>query len=105
MISRTYNIQEFIDYVKDRDLLEIKELGDREYDSAINTRSQGERKDRMSCFLKYAEHISGLLFFINCGVKPAGIPNNIFLKFRPIFENLVTKKQMLPSILDFFSGE
>ncbi|MGE6220429.1 hypothetical protein ACQKCH_11430 [Nubsella zeaxanthinifaciens] len=50
----------------------------------------------------YRDHVGDFLFYLNCGIVPAGIGLKGLQKFQPIIENLVNKGQFKPQALDIF---
>jgi len=107
MISPSYNIKEFVEAIKDEDYVEVirqanLEVGEPERRSfgvkgAIRARQQGS--------VEYAAVLKGFLFFMQYGVKPAGVTDSHFQLFHPVCENLVQKGQLKPGILNFFEQE
>ena len=51
---------------------------------------------------KYEELLRGFVFFLQSGIKPAGISDWDFRSFRPAIEKLVEKGQLKSTILSLF---
>jgi len=100
-----YDIHEFIDKVKDKNLFEIISEAQNEVSRAENGSFgvKGAVAKRNSGALEYASDLKELIFFLGNGVKPFGISDSVFYSFKPICENLVNKKQFKPGILDLFN--
>jgi hypothetical protein len=104
-----YSIIRFVARVKDGSLEEITSEADRECalaDAASrkgrHAKNKAQTESQRYHAGLYARDLRGLLFFIDHGIKPPGVPAETFLEFRPIFENLVSRNQMSPNILNAF---
>lgn len=99
-----YDIEDFIEQVKDKDYHEILRLaaeeGSRVQRASYKVRGATEARRQGSP--QYARLLGGLVFFLKSGVKPSGIDDWDFQRFRPIAENLVRKDQFKPEVLCLF---
>ncbi len=102
-----YNMNKFLERVKDKDLHEITQLAQNEvYLTELGTSGvKGAVKKRESGALEYASDLKALIFFLGNGIRPHGINESVFQSFKPLCENLVEKKQFKSSILDIFDSE
>ncbi len=100
MISRECNINEFINFVKDKDRGEIIFLC-REYKKAEKL-LHSSKKDGKYVIQNYRDVIRGLAWLLQYGSKPATVSDQDFELYRPIIENLVKKEQMNPEVLELF---
>jgi hypothetical protein len=100
--TQRFDLDKFINTVKDLDHLEIikslnKEIGLAEN---IKTPSKSEyKRDIEYTQIKYISNLKGLAFLIGQGKKPAGVDNETLNKFRPILLSLIEKNQMDDGIL------
>lgn len=53
----------------------------------------------------YRDEVGLLLDWLNNGKRPFGISDSDFLRFRPICENFIARKQLLSSALDVFDQQ
>lgn len=104
MISPTYSFREFLDAMIGRDYYEILVTADQEC-AAAERRSYGVKgavKAREMGSTDYAAALKRFLFFMRCGVRAGGIPDDEFAMYRPVCESLVQTKQFKPSVLTLF---
>ena len=63
---------------------------------------KGAVKKREMGALDYAENLKGLVWFLNTGIKPAGVNDIDFQLFKPLIEDLVDRNQLKEEILKRF---
>lgn len=109
MISHNYSINDFVNYVKEKELGEILFLAQQECYEAERKMSGGTRgapKARQEGCPQYVSLLKGLIFFLGNAVKPGGVPDWEFQKYKPIVENLVNKEIMKADLwLSFFNDK
>jgi hypothetical protein len=99
MISTELNFAEFISAVKDKDKSDILRLAESEAIEAEKiSQIKGYGQD-------YVEAVREFLYFIRYGQNPIELERKYFQMFRPVCENLVAKKQLLPDVLKMFDYE
>lgn len=105
MISGSYDFGKFMERVKDKDYLEILRLAIQEADylEPLLYRVRGAVKRREMGGCEYVARLKEFIFFMRFGIKPSGVPDWAFRLYRPICENLISKGQLKPSILDLFA--
>jgi len=100
--SQRFNLDKFIDNIKDLDYLEIlKSLG-KEISLAESIRTPSKshyKRDIEYIQVNYISNLKGLSFLIGQGIKPAGVDKETLSKFRPILLSLVNKQQLKDGIL------
>ncbi len=106
MISSSYNFNEFAKYVKDKSFPEIiKFTQDECYEAEkrIIGGTRGAPCAREEGCSEYVNLLKGLLFFLGNGIKPGGVYDWDFVKYKPIIEGLVQKGIMKSDLwLNFF---
>jgi len=104
MIESPYDFKKFIEDIREKDYPEIVLAAERAaYEAERKSfRIKGSVKAREQGSLRYIDLLKKFLFFMNHGVKPAGITDWDFLMFRSVCENLVKKGQFKPEVLDIF---
>ena len=102
-----YDINKFIERIKDKDYLDILNDAQREVYMAESGTSgvKGAVKKREAGALEYAADLKGLIFFLGSGIKPHGVSDRVFFSFEPICKNLVDKKRLKPEVLELFSKQ
>ena len=90
-----YDTNKFLDSILDKGFPEIIDLTDRELGNVAKSRPGSA---------KYVDVLKGFLFFMKQGIKPMGVEDADFAKFRSICEKLVAKGQFTPNILDYFKN-
>jgi hypothetical protein len=99
MVDATERFARFLDSIKDMDYPRI--MWEAESACAGAEPARGPKAGRATR-VEYAGLLKGFLFFMQHGIKPAGVSDEHFQLFRPVVENLVQKKQMLPEALKLF---
>lgn len=97
MVSISYNFFEFVNYAKDKNILEIISLAQNECYEAekrIKGGTRGAPRAREEGCPQYVNLLKGLIFFLANGVKPGGVNAWDLIKFKPIVESLVQKGMM-----------
>jgi hypothetical protein len=106
MISNTYDFAVFIKAMVGKDYIDILRLAEQEaYE--VERRSynvRGAPRAREHGSVHYGHELGEFLFFLNSGMKPAGVSEQTFASYRPVIEVLVERKQLLPSVLKFFTN-
>jgi hypothetical protein len=51
---------------------------------------------------EYVQNLKGLAYILHSGGKPAGMRYEILASFKPLIEELVSKEQLKPGILEIF---
>jgi len=100
-----YDINKFIERVKDKDHLAIiAEAQQSVYAAESGTSAvKGAVKKREAGALEYAADMKGLIFFLGNGIKPFGVSDHVFQSFKPIVQSLVDRKQLKKEALEVFS--
>jgi hypothetical protein len=104
MISPSYNIDEFIERIKDMDWHDMVPEVCREGEQARRRSEKGKAAAEAvrQGSLKYAALLGGFAFFLQNSSKPAGLTDAEFQLFRPVCEKLVQKGQLKPEALELF---
>lgn len=100
--SKRFDLDKFIENIKDLDYLEILSSLNKEISLAESIRIPSNslhKRDIEYIQVNYISNIKGLSFLIGQGIKPAGVSNEILTKFRPILISLVNKQQLKDGIL------
>lgn len=104
MISYSYLINEFLDYIKGKNVIEALTLAQHEvYDAEQKTIGgrKGAPAARDAGCDKYASDIKKFIFFLSNGVKPYGVTDEVFTMFLQTAETLVNiDKDRLKKIRD-----
>ncbi len=99
-----YDFSDFIEHIKDKDLLDIIETADRA--CATTERAsyivKGARKARTQGSLCYVASLKEFLFFMRTQSKPMGVSAYHLSLYEKVAENLVAKGQWLPETLKLF---
>lgn len=99
-----YNFGDFIEEVKDLDLPEIRRIADQKCQQLENLswgiKGAVERRAQGSAAL--VEKVKGLLFWLNTGIKPAGLTDDEFILLEKVCIKLIEKGQMSPEALGAF---
>jgi hypothetical protein len=99
MISPELNLVEFLNVIEDMDLYDILRLSESESTEAEKVAEvKGYGED-------YADAVRDFAYLMRYGQKPIGVDEERFRAFRAVCEKLVTKKQLLPHILELFDSE
>lgn len=99
-----YSFDNFLERMSREDYPDILRIAQNEganlekYSS--NVKGCVERRKRGS--LGLSEKIGGFLFFIRNGIKPSGVSDEEFNKYKIVVQALVDKKQMKPEALKIF---
>jgi hypothetical protein len=105
--SSLYNAQAFLDEIYDKGYLEILSLTTQEVQlveaSSIQVRGAVAAREQGSG--QYVAVLKAFLFFMRSGIKPGGISDEDFARFRPICARLVEKGTFQPSVLEPFDRE
>ena len=99
MLSEKYDIEEFIEKIKNKDRLDmiyIIEDEIEEYEKHSIIRKLSNEK------LDYLKDLLSLQYFIKTGLKPKLLSDSTFLKFKGISENLIAKNQFGQEVVDLF---
>lgn len=99
-----YSFSNFIEEVKDMDLLDILEVAERrcQHLESISWSTRGAVENRIQGSSALIYKIKYLLFWLRNGIRPAGISDDDFNLLRKICANLVKKKQLKPESLKVF---
>jgi len=99
-----YDLQQFIDSVKDLDWHEIvKTASDRRHHlQNISFSRKGAPRAREMGSVQLATQLTALLSWLGDFQKPLGLSDGHFAAFRVICENLVQKGQVKPDALAVF---
>ncbi len=101
----SYDFSKFLDEIKDLDLYEMIKMAS-ERCRILEEASFGVKgavKRRQEGSVEFIANIKELLFWLGNGIKPAGLSDVEFQKFRPLCMNLIAKKQFKPEALVVFS--
>jgi len=101
---RPYDFDEFLKQIEDLSLHEMI-LAANARCAALERGSYGIRgavKRRELGSTKLADKIKGLLFWLQNGMKPAGLSDSDFRLLRPICVKLIEKKQLKEEALELF---
>jgi hypothetical protein len=96
MISSSYNFYEFIEFIKDKEYLDIIYLAEREATEA-ERRLYHPRKTEEAVkkgVKLYAETLEGLIFFLRYGIKPRGLRDSDVELFGLLCEGFLEKKKI-----------
>lgn len=94
------SVWEFVEKYKDEGLIELKPILENEIRQAEACR----HNYNCGCDI-FRQHAHAFLFYLNRGIKPAGIYEEEFEQFKPIVENLISKGHLLPSALEVFKSK
>jgi hypothetical protein len=70
--------------------------------SSSNTKGCVARRERGS--LELSRKIGGFLFYMRNGIRPSGVSDDEFAKYRTVVQALVDKNQMNPEALRIFDA-
>lgn len=104
---KSFDVQAHLKMVHDLSKFEVIQESNRSYKWAEGVRIPKTNRDKRSIeymIHEYVDAVRGLSFFLQCGMKPGGVNEEVFQSFRPLMENLVKKKQLLPSVLKLFDA-
>jgi hypothetical protein len=104
MNMEMYSIHSFIDLVRDEDYLDVLRRAIAE-GSAAEKAHRGKDRNLNQRQADYSRLLGVLVFFLQQGIRPAGITAEEFMLFRPLIKNLVGKGQLKAEIMQHFSGE
>lgn len=99
-----YDFDKFLEEIKDLDWHTIIPLAETKCIS-LERGSYGVKgavKRRELGSTELVEKIKGLLFWLQNGMKPAGLSETDFQKLRPLCLNLIEKKQLKPEAIKIF---
>ena len=99
MKTPTERFKSFIESVKDEGYLKIIELAETEHAAPSPKKPT---KDARMANVQYHSLITGFLFFMRYGMKPAGVNAKHFQMFRPVCKSLVERKQLQAEVMRFF---
>lgn len=106
MISYSYDFDEFIRYVAEKNsVIEIIAIAHHEANDAerlIQGGRRGAPRERERGCPQYARLLSGFIFFLGNGVKPSGVSDYDFPRFLPVVRHLVEIGQLRPDTLRLF---
>ncbi|MCD9188288.1 MAG: hypothetical protein LUM44_17865 [Pyrinomonadaceae bacterium] len=107
MISQNYDFDEFLKFIEDKNYIEIIPLADAEcgFAERQSFSVKGAVKARAMGSTSYAKSLKGFLFFLRSGIKPMGIDDYEFAKYKSVCEKLVEKKQFKPEVLQMFQSD
>jgi hypothetical protein len=98
-----YDVRKFLDRAKNLDFTELlREVQSSGYAAQRATTGRGSTEARRMGAVEFSKVLGGLAFFLQFRSKPDGLRAEELALFRPIFENLVQKGQLPPSVLDSF---
>jgi len=105
-VAKRFDIGAFVDRVKEFDRLQIVAAAREEIAraEALSFRRKGAVRAREEGSTQYAEILKGLVWFLEQGTKPFGVPPADFRRFRPICEALIEKQQMDAAALKLFES-
>jgi hypothetical protein len=99
---------------KHEDFLTLRDLVEQEYRGAnahflnLGRPKRGALSSAELRWLQsrsYRDEVGLLLDWLNNGKRPLGISDSDLLRFRPICENFIARKQLLPSALEVFDQQ
>jgi hypothetical protein len=99
MISPDFDLVEFLHVIEDRNLHDILRLSESEA-------TEAEKVAEVKGYgMDYADAVRDFAYLMRYGQKPIGVDEERFRIFRAVCEKLITKKQLLPHILELFDSE
>ena len=104
-----YDFQKFLNSVAELDYPEMLQSAEREA-TAVEGRlaprrgKKGIDKQHRLLALDYLRRVKGFIFFLRHSMKPEGISEQEFQRFKPVVENLVEKARLESNILDLFGS-
>lgn len=85
-----YNLNYFIEQIQGKDLEAVYLTLQEEISSLdVVSRTIKNNDPMYDNFLEYRKYVGDFLFFLNCGVVPAGIGKDGLKKFSPVIIHLV----------------
>jgi hypothetical protein len=99
MKTPTERFKSFIESVKDQDYLKIIQLAETEH---ATPSPKKPTKDARLANVKYHSLVTGFLFSMRYGMKPAGVDAKHFQMFRPVCKSLVQRKQLKAEVMKLF---
>ncbi|MDR2004085.1 MAG: hypothetical protein LBQ74_13720 [Prevotella sp.] len=100
MIDR-YDVNNFINKCIGLDFPDLLIFSHDEYKSTLNRLGKIDR-DTNYKIMRYNDFVHEFLFFIQSGIKPAGMRDDDFNRTKPIIEKLVEKGQLKRTILEMY---
>ncbi len=103
MISERFDLDEFVEAIKNAPLHEVLTLTLREHYDSQNLIAKAANPDLV--LSEYSRALDDFLFVIQVGGTPAPLSERervCFLKFRPVVEGLVESGEFVPLILKCF---
>lgn len=108
MISYNYSFDDFVTHVKEKEIGDILSLAQQECYEAERKMAGGNRgapKARQEGCPHYVSLLKGLIFFLGNAIKPDGVSDWDFQKYKPIVDILVKKEVMKADLwLSFFNS-
>jgi hypothetical protein len=94
MISPSFDIQEFISSVEDKDYLDIIFMADQEATRAerLLHHPKWAAAARENGAHNYATILEEFIFYLRYGIKPYGLNHHVFTLFRSVCKKLLEKK-------------
>jgi hypothetical protein len=104
MISSRFDLDEFVGHVRllgDPEKIIAATL--QEVNDAIGmTHGTGRMSATRTDSARYVKLLQGFLFFMRYAMKPVGLGDEDFARFRPVCESLVERGVLKPGVLGLF---
>lgn len=104
--TKRFNFDKYLTRLSSQDKWLIIEKAQQEHKICenINIGSRGQNiKDIRNLKTNYLSNLLGIIHLLGKESRPLGVKDDVFIKFKPICEELVKKKQLNETILDLFN--
>jgi len=109
MISKEYDLDRFIEEIKDQTYHEVLTFtlteGYASDDVLVHKKRDGASEEVIQRVSEYNKALHDIIFLLQVGQRPNLVSDrelDNYNKFRQVAQNMVDKGELLPKILDFF---
>jgi len=93
-----YDFEDFLSSIRHLDRQDIHEIANKRFKELEKSKGVANKKEAIAL----AKQIEQFLYWLESGRRPPGIDKSEFMKFKPLCQNLIEKKQAKPSYITIF---